>query len=151
MSTVYSTFPKCNLLLDKLTSELLREKKNTETLFRTISLPYTDSLSCFITIINQIDCIQYVESKDLDKVIVWINIETEYSKDIRPFHHKPGIFSLDKDKCKKSFPISLLKANELMTTGIFNIYNKIKKIEMLCYSLQYNNEMFVPYLICIEK
>jgi hypothetical protein len=154
MSTTRS-FPKCNILLHKVSSEILREKKNTtiyqQPLFRTISLPSVDSLSNFISILEQVDCIHYVELKDFVKVIVWINIETECSKDTRPFHYKTGIFGFDKKTTRKSYSVSLSKANELMTTGIFNIYNKINKIEMLCYSLKYNNETFVPYLICLDN
>lgn len=161
--TTISCFPKCNLLLHQLSSELLREKKKeffsvdsddefkVNKLFRVISLPCTDNLSGFITILKHFDCVEYVECKDLYKIIVWINIETEYSKDSRPFHHKSGIFAIDKKDKHTSYPVEISKVNELMTTGIFNIYDKIIKIEILDFALNYNKKTFIPYLICLEE
>jgi hypothetical protein len=143
---VSNSFPRCNLLLDKLTTEPLREK-NQAGLFRTITLPRAESISSFILILNQIDCIEYVELKEFDKIVVWINIETEFSKDTRPFYIKTGIFAHNKIT---SYPVSLIKANEFMRDGIFNVYEKISKIELIHYNLTYNNKLYVPYLISLS-
>jgi hypothetical protein len=141
-----TNFPRCNLLLDRLTAELLREKIQ-DCLFRTITLPNADSISVLISIVRQIECVECVELKEVNKIIVWVNIETDISKDLRPFYIKPGILAYKKNE---SYPISILKANELMVNGIFNIYDKIFKIELVNFQLTHNNKLFVPYVLYLE-